>query len=83
LQRPSSLQIYEREGAKTGVLNCETKRSKKRRRWGDLEPVLITIYWIAKWVNILQDNLNCNHYNVFILEQKKKFGELHPRILTF
>jgi hypothetical protein len=43
LQRPSYLKIGAGEGAKTGVLSCETKWSKRWRGWGDLELLLITI----------------------------------------
>jgi len=48
LWRPGGLKIILGEGAKTGVLNCETKWSKEEREWGDLEPVLLTDSWVAK-----------------------------------
>jgi hypothetical protein len=45
-------------GAKTGVLSCQTKWSKKWRGWGDLEPMPIASCKVAKWENIQQDNCN-------------------------
>ncbi len=41
LQRPEGLKITVGEGARTGVLSCETKWSKEWRGWGDLEPDMI------------------------------------------
>jgi len=48
LRRPGGLKISVGEGAKTGVLSRETKWSKRRRWWGDLELVLLSDYKVAK-----------------------------------